>query len=262
MSWWRAILVAGVVNARPRTSMDCGTGVKLCGVLTLESGLGSGEYEHDLPCVHGLWPEDGSYGELLRDSECLAPDSTADPTVVYECYVSSGDDDADIISFEVHEWEKHGECAGVEDQEDYFTQICDMASDPVAIMTKTRLSGGDIYAMNDAVVAAGYEVYDVDEDDAQLLLSACSTPERTWMLSAVADFPTNCGGWDDEVTDDGDDGTDDESCVPNEHGPPCDSDDDCVGVTDCVRCAHSGYCTDVPLVALNVTSPVAKKSTN
>lgn len=39
--------------------MDCGSGVKLCGVLTLESGLGSGNYE--VP-VRGLNP---SCQELL-----------------------------------------------------------------------------------------------------------------------------------------------------------------------------------------------------
>ncbi|KAH8045241.1 hypothetical protein JL722_14306 [Aureococcus anophagefferens] len=37
--------------------MDCGSGVDLCGVLTLCSGLGSGAYEHPAPSVHGLWPE-------------------------------------------------------------------------------------------------------------------------------------------------------------------------------------------------------------
>ena len=37
------------------------------------------------------------------------------------------------------------------------------------------------------------------------------------------------------------------SCVPGQHGPPCDSDEDCSSVPDCVRCAGSGFCTDVPL---------------
>ena len=36
------------------------------------------------------------------------------------------------------------------------------------------------------------------------------------------------------------------SCVPGTHGPPCGADSDCVGVPDCVRCAHSGFCTDLP----------------
>ena len=36
--------------------MDCGT-APLCGVLVLETGFGSGNYKHQEPGVHGLWPE-------------------------------------------------------------------------------------------------------------------------------------------------------------------------------------------------------------
>ena len=64
------------------TYMDCGE-VKLCGLLTLETGFGSGYYKHDTPSVHGLWPETGSYGS----SECVAPSSSStDPTKLFSCY--------------------------------------------------------------------------------------------------------------------------------------------------------------------------------
>jgi len=36
-------------------------------------------------------------------------------------------------------------------------------------------------------------------------------------------------------------------CVPGVHGPACTADADCTSVTGCVRCAKSGFCTDVPL---------------
>jgi len=36
-------------------------------------------------------------------------------------------------------------------------------------------------------------------------------------------------------------------CVSGQHGPSCKSDSDCSGAKDCVRCAKSGFCTDVPL---------------
>jgi hypothetical protein len=42
--------------ARAAPYMDCGN-APLCGVLALETGLGSGAYAHDTPAVHGLWPE-------------------------------------------------------------------------------------------------------------------------------------------------------------------------------------------------------------
>ena len=42
--------------------MVCGDGVALCGVLTLQTGLGEGVYSHPTPSVHGLWPEVAPYG--------------------------------------------------------------------------------------------------------------------------------------------------------------------------------------------------------
>lgn len=37
-----------------------------------------------------------------------------------------------------------------------------------------------------------------------------------------------------------------QQCVPGTRGPTCSSDSDCQNITSCVRCAHSGHCTDVP----------------
>lgn len=227
------------LDAANASYMDCGSNVSLCGVLTLESGLGSGAYEHDVPCVHGLWPETGGYGT----SDCVEPDSTSDPTQVYSCYEGSADDDSDVISFEVHEWQKHGECAGIHDEDDYFTQVCQMALSPIKIMTAMRNQGGNIDDMKSAVAAAGYEVYEVDTANAQLLLSACATPDGKWILAPVDSFSEVCGGWTNdsrEITNLG-------SCGPNFDGPPCTRDDDCIHLRSCIRCAPSGYCTHIPL---------------
>ena len=51
------------------THMVCGEGVALCGVLTLESGLGRGVYHHRNASVHGLWPQVPPYGS----SQCMTP---------------------------------------------------------------------------------------------------------------------------------------------------------------------------------------------
>ncbi|KAJ8605654.1 hypothetical protein CTAYLR_000161 [Chrysophaeum taylorii] len=92
-----AIVAARVVFGK---YMTCGSGVSLCGVLALESGLGEGFYAHDEPTVHGLWPNVAPYG----DSECVAPRvSEANPTQVYECYDESGSNTSKIVSFETHE---------------------------------------------------------------------------------------------------------------------------------------------------------------
>jgi ribonuclease I len=76
--------------------------------------------QHPSPVVHGLWPECGSYGT----SECLAPSSSsADPTTLYSCYNQAGESASSCLSFEQHEWEAHGVCAGVTNANDFFTQV-------------------------------------------------------------------------------------------------------------------------------------------
>jgi len=35
-------------------------------------------------------------------------------------------------------------------------------------------------------------------------------------------------------------------CAPDQRGPPCTSDADCASKPNCVRCAHSGFCTEQP----------------
>ena len=40
-------------NSGLNAFMDC-SGAALCGVISMENGLGSGNYKHDTPSVHGL----------------------------------------------------------------------------------------------------------------------------------------------------------------------------------------------------------------
>jgi len=218
--------------------MDCGSGVKLCGVLTLESGFGTGNYEHTEPVVHGLWPEVSPYGT----SSCIAPGDTTDPTEVYTCYNQRGETDSQCLSFEQHEWEAHGVCAGADDAEDFFTQVCTLSVAPLAVMNATRQSGGDLTAMATALEDAGYSVFNIDDSNSQVELAVCAGPDTRWVLAAVEDFPTVCGGWGDD-----DDTAVVSQCLDDTHGPACLADSDCVNVTSCVRCAGSGYCTNVPL---------------
>lgn len=162
--------------------MQCGS-AKVCGILTLESGLGQGVYGGK-PGVHGLWPETGSYGT----SSCIAPSvSKADATKVYSCYDTG---ESAQVSFENHEWEKHGQCAGVKDVDDFFNQICGLAAKPLSIIAGET----DFDAMKAAVQSAGYEVYSTDSEK-EIQLSACLGVDGQWKLSPVADFSTNCGGY-------------------------------------------------------------------
>jgi len=169
--------------------MVCGDGVALCGVLTLQTGLGEGVYSHPTPSVHGLWPEVAPYGT----SECAKPSlSTADPRRVVQCYGATGEGTAHVIDFETHEWEKHGECAGVRDARAYLTTVCGLAEQPLQAMTAARKAGGGLDAARRAVMGLGLEIFAVDEQHSQLLLSACSDGD-TWTLSPVEKFPEACG---------------------------------------------------------------------
>jgi hypothetical protein len=66
--------------------MDCGAGVRVCGVLALQSGLGRGVYGGGRPAIHGLWPQENRFGT----SECIAPSVSSNKvTKVYSCYEDS-----------------------------------------------------------------------------------------------------------------------------------------------------------------------------
>jgi len=152
-----------------------------------ESGLASsGIYHQDVPGTHGLWPQVDKYGT----SQCAEPKgSLANPTKVYDCYKNDGDG---LVEFETHEWTKHGECAGVQDAEDFFTQICNMSTQPISIMTTVKQSGGDLNKMESALTSAGYSVFSLDTSNQQVLLSACASLDGQWKLANQSQFGTVC----------------------------------------------------------------------
>ena len=116
--------------------MDC-RAAPLCGVLTLETGLGGGKYQHDQPVVHGLWPQVDSYGT----SSCTAPRSVAKPTALAACYAPTAPSAEAALAFERYEWGKHGVCAGTVDAADYLDQLCSLAAAPLTEMSRARRAG-------------------------------------------------------------------------------------------------------------------------
>jgi len=233
-------------------SMECGEGVRLCGVLTLETGDGSGFYHSSVPAVHGLWPETSSFG----NSECVKPQNATDPQKIYECYKPDGTvSAAHQLSFEQHEWEKHGRCAGVSNAESFFSQVCSLAAGPLKVMQAAKSAGLDLSATADQLQRSGYCVYQT-MTQFQIELSACAGQNGQWKLADVADFPSVCK-WDGPPPPSPSPKPSPEpspkpspsagSCVPGKRGPSCAADADCAGLSDCVRCAHSGFCTAQPL---------------
>jgi len=227
--------------------MDCGTGVPLCGVLTLESGYGSGKYSHSSPVVHGLWPQVDNYGS----SKCIAPQDTTPPQSLFACY--------DDLGFMQHEWGAHGKCAGAESARDFFNTICKLASAPLDLMSQHHANGGDISSMANALKASGYPVYHIDTSaNSQVELSACADASGKWQIADVASFSSVCGGGGTPPSPSpGPDPSPSPgpgpspspshqgSCIPGKHGPSCEDDSDC-SMDGCVRCASSGFCTATP----------------
>lgn len=233
------------------SSMTCGTNVPLCGTLTLQTGLGSGVYHGNTTKVHGLWPETGSYGT----SKCIKPTDTSNPTKVYDCY----NQDSSALWFETHEWTKHGQCAGVKDSDDFFTQVCSLSKAPLQVLQKAKEAGKGFSSMTQALKDAGYPVWSLDTSNDQVELSVCAKTDGRWVLAAVSDMPSKCGDSSPSPAPGPSPpgpsppapspapSPSTGSCVPGRQGPKCSSDADCTGLSGCVRCAHSGYCTDQKL---------------
>jgi len=237
-----AVKLCSSIGAHGGEEMECGKNVPFCGVLTLESGMGGGYYHHRHASVHGLWPETGQYGT----SKCVPPADRSGPKKIYDCYARKHGEKEQIRWFEEHEWTKHGMCAGVKDVDDFFGQVCALSKEPVAALARAREEAGqDFDLMAQALRDDGYPVWKVDEEYDQVLLSACAGDDGRWVLSTIAEMPSKCPGTSPGPTPgptpaEG-------SCKPGIRGPACESDDDCSGLSGCIRCAHSGHCTDEPL---------------
>merc|ERR1712232_1431902 len=153
-----------------------------------------------------------------------------------------------------HEWTKHGRCAGVEDADDFFTQVCSLSKDPLGVLEKAKEAGKGFQDMSGALRDAGFPVWQLDQEYDQVLLSACAKSDGRWTLAAVSEMPSKCGGSSPGPSPSPPSPPSPPapspqagSCQPGQKGPKC-SDDDCASLHGCVRCAHSGFCTDQPLL--------------
>lgn len=222
--------------------MSCGPGVPLCGVLTLQTGRGTGVYRSSEPKVHGLWPEVSNYG----DSQCLPPQDEAPPQRVHSCYAQEGSSLAKQSSFQRHEWYAHGKCAGAQDADDYFSQVCGLAAAPLRTMAGARAADLDLTETAEALQRAGHCVWRTGTQ-AQVQLSACAGSDGRWKLADVAHFAQACGQAAPPAPAVPAPASSEPVCVHSHRGPKCKHDGDCHGLTGCLRCAHSGFCTDVPM---------------
>lgn len=215
--------------------MQCGTGVPLCGVLTLESGFGHGYYRHSQPTVHGLWPQVGWYGS----SRCIRPRTSTAGRDIYSCYRHG--DNQHALWFEGHEWSVHGACAGAVDENTFFGQVCALSEFPLELMESQEKGG--FQKMVDVLRSHSLPVYYTDVYNDQIQLSACASYDGQWKLTKVDDFESVCASRPQASEESTMRGT----CIPMQRGPPCRHDSECADLQGCIRCARSGFCTDVHL---------------
>lgn len=162
------------------TYMNCGN-IEVCGVLTLEFGNGSGSYSHKNTSVHGLWVQNGNYGS----SKCISPlGNITDAIPSVSCY--------NDYDFQKHEWTKHGICAS-SSAVDYFQQVCNLSSKPLKIMQEIKDKNLNIQDAYLNLTSQGYEIFSIDEENSQILLSACLDKNNRWKLSHLKTFETDCG---------------------------------------------------------------------
>ena len=146
------------------------------------------------------------------------------------------------------EWDKHGKCSGVSDVNAYVAVTCGLAKAPLDVMNARRRQTGSAATTNDiadALRSAGYPVRDtVGGDKQEVHLSACAGDSGTWKLAEYRDFQTVCSTGGDSPPPSSLSGG---QCVAYQRGPECSKGDSCSQYAGCLRCASSGYCTDVAL---------------
>jgi len=227
--------------------MSCGSAA-LCGVLALESGLGTGLYHHAEPSVHGLWPETPPYGS----SRCIHPKSKVAPSSLPSCYRNqeAAKDPEHEKEFVDHEWTKHGSCAGTSNGKNYFQQICNMSEEPLKVIAAGLKKSHDLHALVSELENSNFSVHEIDPEFGQIMLSACAVADTNgnyvWKLVAEANFNESCSSGGPTPSPPAPP-TPGASCQAGLRGPTCQTDADCKNVAGCVRCAHSGYCTDQPI---------------
>ena len=225
--------------------------------------------------LHGLWPSRVGSDECSYPCTCTNErfDEGAISSIMedmkeyWPSLEGSGNE-----GFWSHEWGKHGTCAEVSSssgskQLDYFSLALNwLKKTNVSVaLEKAGIVPGASYdasAIQDALYTANgvkgllgcksgnsldsvsfcldptaSRLVDCDESVAQGggSVSSCRSSSKIYFSDASGGAPTappSPGG---------------DKCSRGKRGPACRQDADCSSVSGCIRCAHSGYCTDVPL---------------
>ncbi|KAJ3321329.1 hypothetical protein HDV06_004433 [Boothiomyces sp. JEL0866] len=163
---------AGALSLYKR-GIDC-QGAPYCGVLALEAGRGTGNYNQPTPMVHGLWPEVPSFG----NSKCAGGDINAQVSPV-GCYSD--------LTFQTNEWQKHGIC-GAKDPNSFFNQVCNLSAGPLQTLAQLRTQGLSIQQMASHFTGVYTAVTATDSME----LYACAGSDLVWRLADISQFNSVC----------------------------------------------------------------------
>lgn len=220
--------------------------------------------------MHGLWPS--RTGANVANYPCQCTDQTFDLSQVQSILPQLNEwwpsDKGDNSVFWTHEFEKHGTCAeaipALQNELKFFQGTLNLRS-------KLNTEG----ALTDASVTPSfsttYALADMERAVSTATIFKCNASNFLTEVATCYDKSlnlvdcesdtyggSNCQdgihyipatGWSPSAAPSPSHAPSPHStgqCVHDEHGPPCTTDAECLKVKDCVRCASSGFCTDVP----------------
>eukprot|EP00040_Diaphanoeca_grandis_P011583 m.59462 g.59462 ORF g.59462 m.59462 type:complete len:300 (-) comp22708_c0_seq1:505-1404(-) len=221
---------------------------------------------------HGLWPSrDGASTASTYPCTCTTE-------VFDESQISSIESKMNMYwpsyegantDFWSHEWGKHGTCTGLT-QLAFFTAALAAreAYDPIQAFQTAGVRPGQTYS-NAFLTAAFQKTFTHQPllgclspqnalkevafclDKTTLKIKDCAATVRNEGGEFTCDTATDIliplsTGPNPTPTPPSPPGPPGNTCVPDKHGPACTTDADCLHISGCVRCAHSGFCTTDP----------------
>lgn len=229
----------------------------------------------DYMTLHGLWPSrDGTSGPASTYPCTCTNEAFSNATIqpilpdMQKYWPSLKGPNA---AFWAHEWTKHGTCSTLK-QLDFFQTTLDARKkyDAYAAMTGAGFVEGQAYGA-EAYDAAFHKAYGAaamlgcDQNNGLREVGFCLSKVPSPMPLDCADSVLQAGGEADNCDrtkpivfvktgaapspphphpPPGPPGPPATQCAPDQRGPACKTDADCKNVPNCVRCAHSGFCTE------------------
>ena len=222
--------------------------------------------------LHGLWPSREGAAECSYPCTCTAEkfDQSKIGSILpqmTEFWPSSYPPNAPFWS---HEWTKHGTCSGFQQLEYFSTTLswlqktnASLALKKKGIVPGSTYSASDIASAIDAANGAAPLLGCDRSSNSLTTVSFCLNVDATKLVecdSSIVNAGGNINSCDRSkpILFNNGAATPTRSptapspgakkCLKDKKGPPCSSNADCVDFPDCVRCAKSGFCTQVPLV--------------